>query len=326
MLLIGACSVAMPGHATECQPESGTSPCVDANSLWLASGSARFVSLPAAVALPRGRVGLTLAVQALFSPLRASVPSPDPNGREVKLVERVLEEELLLAFGLGRDLELGLALPVILHQTGAGSAGLTSQSAGPLDASAERDPHASLAYARELTTSLGIKPRLELTLPFGNRAAYASAGSVVLAPALPLEWQPGAFTLGFELAARLRPSVELGTLRWGSQGSVTLGLSLELLPHELLALSGELFLLPSLGEASSQRARAQAIETRLLPAEWLCSIRSRPAREEPWTVTLAAGAGLALSRSSSATGEDRFLAPTSPGLRLLAALRYAPSE
>lgn len=282
------------------------------------------MGLPRAVSLPRGRVGLTLAVQALFSPLRASVQSPDPNGREVKLVERVLEEDLLLAFGLGRAFELGLSLPVILHQTGAGSAGLTSQNAGPLDASAERDPHASLAYAHQLAPGLGLKPRLELTLPFGNRAAYASAGNVVVAPAVPLEWQRGAFALALELGLRLRPSVALGTLRWGSAGSVVLGVSVELLSNELLALGGELFLLPMLGEASSERARAQAIETHLLPAEWLCSLRSRPVRDEPWTVALAAGAGLALSRSSSPAGEDRFLAPGSPGLRLLAAVRYTP--
>jgi hypothetical protein len=254
------------------------------------------------------------------------VPSPDPNGREVKLVERVLEEDLLLAFGLGRALELGLTLPVILHQTGAGAAGLTSQSGGPLDASAERDPHASLAYAHQFVTGLGVKPRLELTLPLGNRSAYASSGNVVVAPALPLEWQRGAFALGFELGLRLRPSVELGTLRWGSAGSIVLGLSVELLPSELLALSAESFLLPMLGEASSERARAQAIETLLLPAEWLCALHSRPIRDQPWTVALAAGAGLALSRSSSPAGEDRFLAPGSPGLRLLAAVRYAPDQ
>ena len=111
---------AAPASASECRPANGTTPCIDANSLWPATGSARFLTLPEPVALPRGRVGLALLAQVLFRPLSADVPSPAETGREVRLVEGTVEQALLLSVGLGENLELGLSLPMILRQTGTG--------------------------------------------------------------------------------------------------------------------------------------------------------------------------------------------------------------
>lgn len=301
-------------------------PCIDSNSLWLATGAARFLALPEPVALPRGKVGLAVAAQFMHRVLTVDVPSPDPRGREVRLVDDVFEQELLLAAGLGRHFELGLALSLMLRQSGTGSGGLTSQRSDPLEPTATRDPRVSLGYAAALSESLAFKPRIELALPLGSREGYASAGSVTFAPALPAEWRAGRFRTGAELALRLRRSVELGSVRWGSQGLAVLGLSLEVLPHELLLLGAELMALPSLVNANSARSHAFGVETRLLPAEWLVSLRSRPRADEPWTVALAAGAGLALSSASSSAGDERFVAPTSPGVRVLTEVRYAPVE
>ncbi len=326
LALLSSLAAASAAQAAECRPENGTTPCIDANSLWLATGAAHLFTLPEPVALARGKVGLAFAAQRMQRVLTVDLPSPSAEGREVRFVDQVIEEELLLAAGLGRKFELGLALSVILHQRGTGSEGLTSLRAEPLDPTAVRDPRVSLAYAAALTASLGVKPRIELALPLGNQAAYASAGSVVFAPALPAQWRFGPLAASAELALRLRRSVELGSVRWGSQAVTALGLSLEVLPRELGVLGAELALFPSLTDASSARARAIAVDTRLLPAEWLFSVRSRLRADEPWTVALAAGAGLALSSESSAAGERRFMAPTSPGLRLLAEVRYTPRE
>jgi OOP family OmpA-OmpF porin len=215
---------------------------------------------------------------------------------------------------------------MILRQSGTGSAGLTSQRGDPLEATGTRDPRASLAFAVPLGSALGLKPRLELALPLGNRSAYASAGSWTFAPGLPVEWRLGQATVGAELALRLRRSVELGSLRWGSQAVAKVGVSLALLPAGLLAISAESLLLPPLVRASSERGKALGVTTRLLPAEWLLSVRSRPCRSQPWTLALATGAGLALSSESSAFGSQRFVAPTGPGLRVLAEVRYAPRD
>jgi hypothetical protein len=326
LVLLSSVATAGTARGEECRPANGTTPCIDANSLWLATGAAHLLTLPEPTALPRGKVGLTLAAQLLKRVLTVDLPSPAPEGREVRLVEQVLEHDLLLAAGLGNRFELGLALAVILRQSGTGSEGLTSQRGDSLDKAATRDPRLSLGYAAALTPSLGVKPRLELSLPLGNRSAYASTGSVVLAPAFPAQWRFGPATASAELALRLRRSVELGSIRWGSQAVTTLGLSLEVLPHELAVLGAELLLFPSLVDASSARAKTLALETRLLPAEWLLSVRSRPHADEPWTAALAAGAGLALSSDSSPAGERRFVAPTSPGLRVLAEVRYTPAE
>jgi OOP family OmpA-OmpF porin len=326
LALLASLATAGAAEATECRPANGTSPCIDADSLWLATGAAHLLTLPEPVALEPGQVGLALAVQLLERVLTVDLPSPVPEGREVRLVDQVITEQLLLAAGLGHHFELGLSLSVVLRQSGTGSAGITSQRGDPLDPTATRDPRVSLAYAAALTPSLGVKPRLELALPLGNKSAYASAGSVVLAPALPIQWRLGPFAASAELALRLKQSVELGSLRWGSQAVTALGLSLEVLPRELVEIGAELMLLPSLGNASSARGAALGVETSLLPAEWLLSVRSRPRTDEPWTLALAAGAALALSSQSSATGEQRFVAPTGPGLRLLAEVRYTPRD
>lgn len=325
-LLLSSLSTAHAARAAECRPDTGVTPCIDSNSLWLPAGAARFLTLPEPVALAPGKVGLAVAAQLMARVLTVDVPSPAANGREVRFVDRVVEQELLLAAGLGRHLELGLAISVILRQSGTGNGGLTSQRGEPLEPTATRDPRVSLGYAAALTDSLALKPRLELALPVGSRAAYASAGSVTFAPAIPVEWGFGPVITGAELGLRLRRSVELGSVRWGSQAVGTFGLSLELLPRDLVRLGAELTFLPSLVNGSSARAESFALETRLLPAEWLLSLRSRPKADEPWTLAVAAGAGLALSSQSSPSGSERFVAPTSPGLRLLAELRYAPEE
>lgn len=313
-------------QSTECQPDTGITPCIDANSLWLPTGAAHGFALSSPVALARGKVGLAIAAQASFRVLTAELPSPAAEGREVRLIDRVVEENLLLAAGLGRNWELGLALSLILRQSGTGSEGLTSQRGDSLDRTATRDPRLGLSYAAALTPALALKPRLELGLPFGNRAAYASAGGLTFAPALPIEWRLGPLTVGAELALRLRRAVELGSVRWGSQAATTLGLYLSVLAQQRLGLGAELFLLPSLVSATSARSRAFSLETRVLPAEWLASVRARPHADEPWTVALGLGAALALSSEASAAGTRHFVAPTGPGLRVLAQVRYAPVE
>lgn len=310
-------------RATNCNPGTGISPCLDANAFWLTPGDARFFSLPRGRVLPAGGVGLSFAAQALWRPLRLGVPSPNDTGRDVELVERAIEQDTLLAIGLGGHLELGLALPVILRQTGSGSQGLTSQTAAPIESTAARDPRISLAAAFG-NGGIGIKPQVTFALPFGSTEAYASAGHVVIAPTLPVSLHHGRFEHALALGARFVPSVDIGSQRIGSQASVALGTSFDILGRELLALCAEGFISQSLAETQSERARLLGVKTRLVSAEYLVSLRSRPRSDEPWTIALGAGSAIAMARQSSAAGHETFVAPPGPGLRLVAEVRYAP--
>src|SRR6187401_162382 len=100
--IVGALIGARHALATDCHPATGVSPCLDANALWLASGDARFFSLPSGDTLPAGKVGLSVAVQALWHPLHLNVPVPSADGRDVQLVARSIEQDTTLAIGLGR--------------------------------------------------------------------------------------------------------------------------------------------------------------------------------------------------------------------------------
>ena len=68
------------------------------------------------------------------------------------------------------------------------------------------------------------------------------------------------------------------------------------------------------------------MEASYLPAEWLFSIRSHPEPGAAWSIALGAGAGLPLSRETWSGGSAQFLAPTSPSLRSLVEIRYAPTD
>ncbi|MGC4092081.1 MAG: hypothetical protein QM756_30210 [Polyangiaceae bacterium] len=310
-----------PARASECAPPSGISPCLDANALWIGSGDARLFSLSSGTALGAGEVGLSVTLQALWRPLRLNVPSSNAAGREVEFVAGALEQDTTIAIGLGHHLELGLGLPLVLRQSGAGSEGLSSQDGASIDRSGERDPRVSLAWALEVG-SFKLKPRLGLSLPFGNREGYLSAGSVVAAPAIPVALKYWRFESVVELGLRLRSGVDLGGVRMGSQASLGLGVSFEVLQRELLLLGAEAFLQPSLVDNRSARAPS-SVDVSLLAAEYVVSVRSRPTNGD-WSVALGAGSALALARESSSAGETRFVAPPGPSLRVLSELRYAP--
>lgn len=310
-------------RATDCHPASGVSPCFDANSLWLTTGDARFFSLPTGRVLEAGRVAFALTASATFRSLRLSVPASNADGRDVEFVKRAVGEETLLAIGLGNQLELGLALPVVLHQVGSGTQGITSQNGGELDSAGERDPRVTLSRGFRFG-ALRLKPRFTLALPLGNRDAYASSGAFTFAPALPVAFRHGRFEHALELGFRLRPSIEIGSVRTGSEASIAVGSSFAILAAELLVLSAEAFVLPSLVDNQAARAKSFDATSTLLAAEYVFSLRSRPSANEPLTVALGVGSALALSRQSARGADERFVAPGGPGLRILAELRYTP--
>jgi hypothetical protein len=251
------------------------------------------------------------------------VPGPDLGGREAPLVQRALEQAMAVRMGLGGQWEVGATLATVLWQRGAGPSAITTQSGPALERSAVRDPRVSLARHIAVGSEVVLKPRLELTLPLGDSAAYASHGSSVVAPAVSAEWHRGRLGVALELGLRLRPAVEFGTTRSGSQLTSGAGVLVGIVVQRLW-LTTELFALPSLIDTTSRRGRQVGSRVRLLPAEWLFSVHARPAANQPWTLLLAGGAGVSLSRDSGELASSRFVAPSTPAWRALFAVRYAP--
>jgi hypothetical protein len=299
------------GAPVDCDPPSGISTCIDANAVWLPAGRPRFATIAPAQPTPDGAYAFGAALSYLSRPIVLVAPSPDPEGREIRVVDDRIDATLLWAYAPTARLELSLATPFVLHQTGAGAEGVTSQSAPPLTRTASADPRFGIGYAIANRDELALKAQAELSLPLGDRHLYAGEGSFVLAPSIAASLRIAPFFAGSQLGARIRRSVPLADASFGSQAVAALGVGVEILPREQLSFGVEAIALPSL--VAQDRARGDA---RLMPAEWLASLRSVPLTDPALILQLAGGTGLPLS------GGELDL--TSPRVRLLAAVRYAP--
>jgi OOP family OmpA-OmpF porin len=316
--------------ATQCHPENGLSPCVDADALWFPAGRAHFAAISGAYATRPGTLSLGLANAYLKQPVVLVVPSPDPEGRRVQVVSHALNSTLLLAYGLFEGLELTLAAPVTLDQAGAGVEGLTTQSGPPLAHTSFRDPRIGLGYEPGPGTSwLKAKPKFELKLPLGDESLLSGEDSFVAAPGLAvgLQWQR--WRAGLELGLRLRSSVELGGVLLGSQAFAALGARLDLVEGGLLSLGLEAWALPSLIEQPGDSAPSSVTAARHVSSEWLASVGSWFAPHSPVHALLGFGTALPLAsetrRGPDGESETEYFAGLgTPAFRLVLSLFYSP--
>ena len=323
---------ARAAHADACDPPAGISPCVDAQGLWLPAAQARFVAIPSARGLPQSGYAAGVGVLYMSRPIVLRAPSPDPDGRDVDVVDRVFDAALLYAHGITDELEVTAALPFGAHQSGAGVAGATSQTAAPISPTVIRDPRAGIGFSLfwhgRPRRGYGAKTRLELVIPLGDRDAFAGDSSFGLAPSAVLELRHGRFFAGSEVGARLRSVVTLADIRWGSQALVSLGIGFDIFEADRLSVAVEGWLAPLL---VSQEARlpsgARVEDAVIVPAEWLASVRSQLVADVPFTLQLGGGTGLPLSsaRRVAADGTqetENFASVTTPAWRAVLVARY----
>jgi hypothetical protein len=322
---VAQASVALPVFASDtlCGRDEPVSPCFDADALVLPLGAARFATVPSPRALGEGRFAAVLGAGLARDPVTLIAPSPHPDGREVPVVDWTSSATLGFSFGVLRRLDAGVALPLVVYQTGTGVEGVTSQSAPPIQANAVRDPRLTVAYqflGSNAESGSAAGARLELALPLGDSAALAGAGSPTLAPGLTAEHQLGRFTFAGDLSLRLRRSVRFANVERGSEIALGVAASVVVLNRPLLATGAELSLRPNLVGAASNDPHA----TVDLPAEWLVGLRLKPCgRDDPWSLITAGGAAIPLSSARGADGQREYFAGvTAPSFRAIAALRY----
>ena len=320
-------------RASGCAPSAGLSACFDANQLWLPAGPASFVSLPNTRVTRVGQVSFGVASEWLHHPVVLHVASPDRDGREINVVDTALDASFFLGFGLFKNLELSLAAPTRLYQTGTGSGAVSSQTAPPLERNAVRTPRLGLGYSLDdalATPGVGLRVAFDASLPLANESELAGERSIVAMPSATLSGQTGAFTLAASVGARLRSAVDFGNVRLGNQGFAALGLGFEALDPGLLFVSLEAFALPSLGSSQAAAARSAISSESLVPAEWLLSVHSCFEKHGSWSLGVAAGSGIPLSsetrETSTGAATAHFLGLGTPDLRSLVVLRFAARE
>jgi len=324
---------ARTASATDCTPPNGMSPCLDSEALWLPPRPSHFVSIPAATRPTLRSVFLGAGLSHAQRPILLTAASPDPEGREIRVVGRSLTLTLLGALPLGKQWDVGLALPAAVSQSGTGVEGVTDQQRSSLPSHGLRDPRLSLGFAwfahpENAPRVVDARTLLRLSLPLGNESALAGERSVVFAPALVLGVNHDRFFAGSLLGPRLRQPVELAGARLGTQLEVSVGAGVHLLPRERLSVGVEAWMLPVL--VSQERTLphgAQVRDAALVPAEWLLGLRAAPPCVPGLSLQLGGGTGIPLS-SERRTGEgtEQFAGVTTPSYRLVAAVRYAPEK
>lgn len=324
-----------PAQADGCAPASGVSTCFDTNNVWVHAGPTRFVSIAPAEPIEHRTLALAVLSSYLDRPVQLRAPSPDPDGRDIPVVRGVVDLSLAYAYGLTPDLELSLATPIVLHQTGSGAEGITSQSAPPLGSAAVRDPRVGAGFTLPFGHDNAgprsfAKLRLELGVPLGDDHRYAGAGNFTLAPSFSMSTEQGPIHFAGELAARLRPSVPFATARIGSALLTAVGVGVDVF-REYLSIEAEAFMLPSLVSQPGQTSSASRTHDGVLvPAEWLLSLRSVPTQDPAFSLSLGGGTGLPLSSETRETPDqaatERFAGVTTPRFRLFFGARYTPAS
>ncbi len=320
-------------HASGCGSNPAFSTCFDANSLWLPAGRAKFVSLPDARVDAVGVITFGLTTEWLRRPVLLHLASPDRDGRNVDALGDALDASLLISAGVWKNIELTLATPARLYQSGSGAGGVSSQTAPAIAHGALRNPRLGLGYSLNDalgTRGLGVRLALEASLPLAGDDELAGETSVVLMPSATLAAGVRRFRLAFSAGARLRRRLDVGEARLGNQAFLGLGFGMELLEPGLLFVGVEAFGLPPLASSqASQHDVALRGET-LFPAEWLASVHTCFHKQGHWTLGIAAGSGIPLSSETrlgpTGSGTDHFLGLTTPSMHSLVMLRFAPPE
>ena len=267
----------------------------------------------------------------LSRPLTLVATSPAPGGREVRVVDDVLDTSVSATYSPVPRLEMDAVLPFAAYRTGTGTTGVTSQTGPDLQTSALRDLRLGAAYAivaRRLgrQSMVAMTTRLDLALPTGSAGSFAGDRGPVIAPSLGFELEHHALFAAAELGARLREPVEIGTVHLASELVWKMGLGAHLLDRERFDVAIETWALPTLVSQSRTLPDGTRADGVLVPAEWMASVRTRSG-----PVTMAVGGGGAIPLSSQtqtgpdgASTTDHFAGITSPGFRLALVLRYAP--
>lgn len=288
---------------------TSAAPCIDAEPLWHSPSAGAFVLISDPTSPDLGQLGASATLGFRLKPAVLVAPSPNAEGREINLISHATDLSLAARLGIGRGMEITLALPAGLYQRGAGIKGVTHQSASAIPAQSLHDPRVGFGFAAINGRSGGIKLRLELKLPLGDEQALMGEAGPVLSPTYLIHLRNGPWSFGGEAGARLRSPSNFFGRRVGTQvvSSLGVGYSLE---RPRLAFTLEGYVVRSL--AAPENAPD-------VPGEWLASARFAPQALQRLSLGLAGGTSIPLPLGADSAGVG------APLLRVLAFARWTPA-
>ncbi len=316
--------------ADSCNDGQHLGTCFDADNLWPHAGAGRLQSVGATETTAPKQVSFGLVTTYLRKPVVLRASSTNPSGTDIPAVDHAIDANFLWAYGITSNLEASAVLPVALYRTGSGVSSFASSTARELPKTSVRDLRLGLAYAivprdRAFPGShYALTARFEASIPTGDQEWFAGAQTPVWVPTIVGDYRRGGWFAGLELGARLRKTTDLAGARVGSQGFAALGLGRDILPQEKLSAMVEAFALPVFTsqttlhrDAATQDVAALSSSSKLIPAEWMATVRTAPTQDGDVSFSLSAGTAMPVTANSSVTA---------PAWRMVLGARYAPLE
>ena len=318
-LIVSLAAALTPGAAyAQRACGSGIAPttCLPADNLWPSAGG-EFTWLAPATTTAARNVIFGVTTSWVYRPIALTVGSTAPEGATVYPVEHAIGAHLLATIGLSSRLNFDVAAPMTLYQSGAGVGFLTGSDA-VLPRSASGDlrfgPSVSLIRGR----AFNLAARVQVVAPTGSTDAFATFGSVTVAPGISAAYRYRAVQLGADIGARLRKSVEFADAVIGHQMTLGVGATIDLVPNALLTMGLEVFGLFGLEQQYTLGADATGRDDTggpLIPAEWLATFSTARALEGKLRMRVGMGGAL-----PTGTGSD----VTAPALRTVASVSFTP--
>jgi len=325
--LLASAFASLPGIAaaapTSCDnPQTNT--CINSETLWPNPGPSRFVGVGGTETVAAGHLGFGLVASYLSRPIVLHLPSPAPTGTDVNAVDNQINANFLFAYGITKRLELDLALPLTLIQSGGGISAITAGDR--LRNTAMHDLRFGLAYAilprlrEEPEQPFALTARLVVSAPTGDSDQFARDKSAVFAPSVAADYRHGRFFGGLELGVRIRETSEFVGGRVGTQGYAALGVGFDILRNDLLSVTGEARVLPIFPEQhdivqDGAFLRSDPNGKHLVPAEWTAGVRSAPFEKTDVAFQVSGGGAIPFNDP---------VAVTTPRFRFTLGVVYAP--
>ncbi len=278
-----------------------------------------FRTLSLGRALEAGSFALSANAWYLVRPAELAVSSPDPAGRTIDVVSRATVIDWRAALGIGRHVDLTMALPIYVDVRGAGSDAIATQKPPPIEGAAIGDPRigvrVSLLPASILDWRLML--RNEWTLPLGNTDSYAGDVSFTSTTAFTGVWHSSGWSAAIDLGWRASRATRFGDLRLGTAAVLGAGFARDIVADNCLTVGVEAWANPVLvASPTSDVPNGKGVTT--IPAEWLLNVQWHPDGLPAW-FWLGGGSALPISHrdtSNAPFADSSFIAPSAARVRL----------
>jgi len=254
-----------PAGAVECETNAST--CFDSDALWFWPGATTFFSLasPTTITPRRFAFGMGTSIQDKPIVLRKSASGP-AGAVDEPAIGLQLNTSLLFSYGVTDRLQVDLIAPVTFYQDGSGVSTKDGQSTR-VPANGVRDLRIGAAYSflplprKGEVRGVGIAARFDLSIPSGEKDSFGGDRGMVALPTIAIEDRIGPLVFGANFGARFRKTTTFLDKKVGSQAYIGIGVAGLLDKRETLALTGEVFALPTLVDGGNS------------PVQWLGGVR-----------------------------------------------------